>query len=295
MPAAIGVTRVTTPSDEGPRRPDGFQLFTAIGSPVALGTALLLYFGWVRSQAQAVAFGADVSVFEMSPQDLVLRSIDVLFFPIILLLLGGLLLIRVDPWLQARASRIGPMLRYAWVLAPVGLALRAVTEPQSAPDDVAGNAVWVGDVLLPLFVLLAIGGVAYGSRLRRRAIGDRRPTRFAQVVLVVALLTVALFWQTERLARLGGDERADDLKHRLAQTLPAVSVFSAGRLHVDGFGVTEEPLPGSDGAFRYRYDGLYLLQRSGDKYFLLTDGWRHDDGRLIVLADTDAIRLEFGG
>src|SRR5262245_4433560 len=55
---------------------DAFQAITAVGSPLALGTAMLFYFGWSRSQAQARAFGADVSVFEMSPNDFVLRSID---------------------------------------------------------------------------------------------------------------------------------------------------------------------------------------------------------------------------
>jgi hypothetical protein len=36
------------------------------------------------------------------------------------------------------------------------------------------------------------------------------------------------------------------------------------------------------------------LQRSGDKYFLLTEGWDRNDGRLIVLPDSATIRLEFG-
>jgi hypothetical protein len=34
------------------------QLVSAIGSPLALGTALLFYFGWRRSEAQAEALGS---------------------------------------------------------------------------------------------------------------------------------------------------------------------------------------------------------------------------------------------
>ena len=277
---------MTTPSviEEGQARSSSNVLLVlgAVGSPIALGTALLLYFGWVRSQAQAVAFGADVSIFEMSPQDLVLRSVDILFFPIVLLLLGGLLLLRIDPWLRTRAGNVGAILRWAWVLVPIGLVLVLVARS-------------VGNVLLPMMVMLAIGGSAYGSLLRRRDAGDRGRVGGVSLVLVGALLTATLFWQTERLAQLGGDALADDLKDHVADRLPAVTLLSAGRLHIEGTGVDETPLEGADSAYRYRYEGLYLLQRSGDKYFLLTDGWQLDRGRLLVLTDSESIRLEFGG
>ena len=271
-------------SDEHQARssPDVLVILGAVGSPIALGTALLLYFGWVRSQAQAVAFGADVSIFEMSPQDLVLRSIDILFFPIILLLLGGLLLLRIDPWLRARAGASGTVLLWAWVLVPIGLVLVLVARP-------------IGNILLPLCVMLAIGGTAYGSRLRRHAAGDHKQARGASVALIGALLIATLFWQTERLAQLGGDALAEDLQAHLADRLPAVTLLSAGSLRIDATGVVETRLEGSDSAYGYRYEGLYLLQRSGGKYFLLTDGWQDDRGRLLILADTESIRLEFGG
>jgi hypothetical protein len=265
-----------------PRSSNLLLVLGAVGSPIALGTALLLYFGWVRSQAQAVAFGADVSVFEMSPQDLVLRSIDILFFPIVLLLLIGLGLLRLDPWLRSRGAAAAAILRWAWLLVPIGLVLVLVARP-------------IGNVLLPLLVMLAIGGVAYGGLLARRSRGDTSPSSGVGVILVGALLTATLFWQTERLAQVGGDALAEDLKQHVADRLPPVTLLSAERMQIDAFGVDEATLEGSGSAYRYRYDGLYLLQRSGDKYFLLTDGWESDSGRLLVLTDNESIRLEFGG
>jgi hypothetical protein len=260
---------------------DLVETITAIASPIALATALLLYFGWVRSQAQALAFGADISVFEMSPQDLILRSIDVLFFPIMLLLLGGLLLIRIDPWIRAHADIASGILRYSWVLAPLGLGL-------------AWFARSVGYYLLPLLVMLAIGGTAYRSSLRHSTRRGSPTARFASIALVGALLTATLFWQTERLAQLGGSALADDLQQNVAARLPPVTVLSANRLHIRGPRTVEEDLGGAASGYRYQYDGLYFLQRSGNKYFFLTDGWEEDEGRLIVLSDTEAIRLEFG-
>jgi hypothetical protein len=277
---------VTSPSSEAEEQSgqslNALQLLTAVGSPIALATALLFYFGWVRSQAQAAAFGVDVSVFDMSPQEVVLRSINILFFPIILMLVGGLALIWLEPRLRASGGRVAAVLRFAPLMVPIGLALLWLVEP-------------IGYNLLPLFIMLAIGGTAYGNLLRRREAGDLRRPRLANVALVAALLIATLFWQTERLARLGGEALADDLQTHLADRLPAVTLYSAGRLHIDGPGVTELPLGGAASAYRYAYEGLYLLQRSGGKYFLLTDGWREDRGRLLVFPDTESIRLEFGG
>jgi hypothetical protein len=253
---------------------------TLIGSPIALVTALLFYFGWARSQAQADAFGADASVFDMSAQDLILRSVSILFFPIIVLLLGGLLLVWIEPRLRSREPQIGAVLRFAWLALPIGLLLLVLVEP-------------IGYSLLPLFVMLAIGGTAYGNLLRRHAAGDTRPPRLANVILVGALLVACVFWQTERLAQAGGAALAEDLQLRIAD-LPAVTIFSAGQMHIDGPGVQEQQLAPDEGQFTHRYDGLYLLQRSGGKYFIVTDGWADEEGRLLVLDDSGAFRIEFG-
>lgn len=262
-------------------RPDTLRLLTSFGSPIALGTALMLYFGWVRSEAQAREFGADASVFEMSGQDLVLRSIDILFIPVILMMLLALLAMRLDPWLRGHAGMIAPVLRFAWVLVPLGLVLRAVT------DD-------LGDVMLPMLVFLAIGGTAYAGLLRRRADGQDHTPRFSQVVVVVLLLVVVLFWQTERWAQISGRALAGELKANVATELGPVTLFSVERLPTDASLVVEDRLDDPGGSFVYRYDGLYLLQRSGGKYFLLSDGWLADEGRLIIVPDSETVRLEFG-
>jgi hypothetical protein len=267
---------------------DLMKFVTSIGSPIALATALLFYFGWVRSEEQAKSFGADASVFAMSTQDYVLRSVNVLFFPVILMLLVALLVLRVD-----RTLRAGPVgrrwleplaraLQWSWaVFLPLGLILYAV----------AGR---FGDVALPFWVALAIVAPAYGTVLRRLATGDRRRFSGVAVALLAALVTVLLFWQTERLASLGGEALAQDIKDNLGVRLTRVELFSVTDLHIEGPGVTANSLSAKEGEYAYRYSGLYLLQRSGDKYFLLTDGWTQHQGRLVVLPDNSDIRVEFG-
>lgn len=265
---------------------DPFKLVAAIGSPIALGSALLLYFGWVRSHAQARSFGADVSVFGMSPQELVLRSVNVLFFPIILLLLGWLLLVFLRPRLHSAGSRLGPILRWSWLLVPIGLVLRAILGTGA-------------DTIFPLWVLLAVGGTWYSGVLRRAADPGAAPAPLSVSLLVGALVVVALFWQTERLARLGGEASAAEIKANLHERLHPVTVFSATRipfsvLEQDGAAVQETELEAGPEQIVYRYDGLWFLQQSGGKFFLLTDGWDDGRGRLLVLHDTESVRLEFG-
>jgi hypothetical protein len=282
MPATVdGVSQQpagTVRVEPGPN--SAVRTLALIGSPVALVTALLLYFGWARSQAQAEAFGADASVFDMSAQDLILRSVSILFFPIIILLLCGLGLVWIEPRLRSRESEVGAVLRFAWVVLLIGLLLLWIAKP-------------IGDILLPLFVMVAIGGTAYGNLLRRYASGDRRPPRLANVVLVGSLLVACLFWQTERLARIGGEALAADLQANISK-LPAVTVYSAGQLQIQGPGVEERRVAPDESLFTHQYAGLYLLQRSGGKYFIVTDGWTEGDGRLLVLTDSATFRIEFG-
>lgn len=275
--------------EEQQSRPDVVKVITSIGSPIALATALLFYFGWVRSEAQARAFGADASVFQMSTQDYVLRSVNVLFFPIILLLLLALLAIRVDKTLRKSAHKptwlaaLARILRLSWLFfLAIGILLYAV----------AGR---FGDVTLPLWVALGILGPAYGALVRREVTGDRTPFSMVAVGLLVTLVTVSLFWQTERLARVGGEALAQDIQDNIADRLSDVELYSVKDLHLAGPGVAEtQTSGGDDAAYGYSYSGLYLLQRSGDAYFLVTDGWDTDEARLVVLPDNASIRVEFG-
>lgn len=277
------------------------KLLTETGSLVALATALLYYFGWIRNDTQARAFGADDSVFVMSTQDYILRSMDVVFIPVLLLLLASLFGVwlhrRFVPARAARSGRSGVtvnapelrrirrianVLRLAWLI-PIVIGVPLLFAAQD-----------VGQLTLPFWFAFGILGTWYGSSLRRIAAADRPPVARSVIVLAAVLFAVTLFWMTERVARIVGEARADVIKADVAKELKAVTFYSAKRLHMDVPGVVETALGDAEDAYRYRYDGLFLLQRSGGKYFLLTLGWDEDRGRLIVLPDNDLVRFEFG-
>jgi hypothetical protein len=292
--------RVYRPEDDGHRnRPPAapqppsdlgsvLQLITAVGSPIALGTALLFYFGWRRSAAEAEALGFDVELLGMSPQDFMLRSVPVLFFPVVLLVLASLGAVWTHARLlrqleldrgRDRVRRGADVLRWSWLLLTLtGVALLIATPV-------------LGRLFLPTFITLGVLGTIYGTILRRRATQDPTHTRLPVTLLVAALVALLLFWQTERLARVAGEALAEQIGANV-HALTAVTLYSPKKLQL-GPDVPETRFAEPDSAYRYRYTGLRLLDHASGKYFLLPDQWTRKQPRLIVIHDDSTIRMEF--
>jgi hypothetical protein len=266
------------------------RLVATVGSPIAIATGLLFYFGWVRASVQARQLGYDTAILDWTIQDYILRSVNVLFIPLMALLIVALVL----TWLHQRlvvpmvesgrpagvATRLPRALRASWLLwVPAGVALAVVSESLSG-------------VVVATTVTVALLCAVYGEFLERRVSGSSR-TSPAAIALILVLLAPSLFWDAERLANVMGEGYAAQITANPRRWLLAVTVYSPKSLEIDAQGVVETRLGTSESAFRYRYDGLRLVQRSGDRYLLMSE--RSDDrtSRIIVLRDTDAIRMEF--
>jgi hypothetical protein len=84
------------------------RLVATVGSPIAIATGLLFYFGWVRASVQARALGYDTTILDWTIQDYILRSINVLYLYDGLRLVqrsGNRYLLMSERWDQ-RTSRI---------------------------------------------------------------------------------------------------------------------------------------------------------------------------------------------
>jgi hypothetical protein len=268
---------------------NALRLVATIGSPIAIVTALLFYFGWVRASSQAAQLGYDTAILDWSVQDYILRSILVLFIPLMALLALALLLIWVHrrlvlPMVESpRPGRVAAWLphglRASWVLwALVAVVVLRFSTPASG-------------VVIPLIVTLALLCAMYGDLLDRRLTGKARTSSAARILILV-LLAFSVFWDTERLARGMGEGYAAQITANPRRLL-AVTVYSPKKLEIHVPGVEERKLGDPDSAYRYRYDGLRLVQRSGDRFLLMSEQWDARTSRIIVLRDTDAIRMEF--
>jgi hypothetical protein len=265
---------------------NAMRLVATIGSPIAIATGLLFYFGWVRASVQARRLGYDTAILDWSIQDYILRSILVLFIPLMVLAALMLLLIWVHQRLVLPMVDSGRLatwvprgLRGSWLLwASVAVVLSLFAAPLSG-------------IIVSASITLALLCALYGDLLERRLIGRTRTTRAARVLILI-LLAFAVFWNVERLANVVGGEYAAQVTANPQQLL-AVTVYTPKSLEIHVPGVVETKLGTSESAYRYRYDGLRLVQRSGNRYLLMSERWDPRASRIIVLRDTDDIRMEF--
>ena len=263
------------------------NLAAKIGSPIAIGTALLFYFGWIRAESQARALGYDVTLLGLTTSDYVLRSINVLFLPIIILLLLALAGQMIHPRLvdvvqrhrTSRASRILLLvLRTGWLWLPiVGIAAFA-----SFPI--------VRPVILPVTLTAGVLVAIYGDRINRR-VNDGPPLRTAVLTLVLLILAVLAFWDVERIAAYMGTQFAAYIS-ATPERYAEVTLYSLKSLEFPA-GVHETHIGTEESAYRYRYEGLHLLLRSDGKLFLMAYGAPGSRPAIIVLPESDLVRVEF--
>lgn len=275
------------------------DVLSVIGPPLTVATALLVYFGWARTDAQAKAMGLDVSLFGYTVQDFILRSIQSLFQPLAWLAVIGLL------WLMADRA-VDRMLgnpRFRTVI-------RRAASVVLAGGFLFAAVMWTAIVTQPERTLLYVpfliaGGLVFGAwglSLRRRAAVSGRSLRLTPRGLersfVFVLVTLLLFWGTSDYAQALGRGAALDYQER-SHLLPTAVVYSKERLAVTAPNVREESVRGEEAAGStaqplYRYTGLRLLLVSGGRIFLLNDGWTLKQGRVVVLPDDHSVRVEYG-
>ena len=287
--AASSTLSETTERFEGPLR-----TLVSIGANVTVLTALLVFFGWKRAEAHSQMLGIDESILGMSPQDYAFRSVNALFPLLAVIAVAGLGWLWVHAGI-ARALQEGRRLRLvrrtarvlvlAWLLVPLIGALFSWRYPAA------------GFLMFPLSfaagTLLTCYGIYLRSQLRGPAAPASRPWHTSLTKVFVAIVvTLSLFWEVSNYATVIGQS----LGSRLTAELPThsqVVVYSPNRLHITAPEVQETSLPGPNSGYRFRYTGLRFLNYTGGRYVLVSDGWTPRYGVVVLLADTDPVRLEF--
>ena len=276
-----------------PRWKRAVDMLAVIGPPLTISTALLVYFGWARTDAQAKAMGLDVSLFGYTVQDFVLRSIPSLFIPLVWLLIVAVLWLALDRFLAGHltAGHVTGIRRLAAVILFSGLACAV--------------AMWLVVILQPertvLFVpyIMAAGVLlaAWGLSLWRRSTeGPGRSiaalSRGSEKTLIFCLVSLLLFWGTSDYAQALGRGLAVSYEQR-SMLLPTAVVYSKDRLAISAPNVREQSSGTAEHPV-YQYTGLRLLVVSGGRIFLLNEGWTLRSGKVVVLRDDPGMRVEYG-
>jgi hypothetical protein len=238
-------------------------------------------------------------VLGFSTQDYLMHSISSLFLPAAALAVGGLLWIAIDArapsFILARRSRLWirtmlGALSVSWALLP----LLAIVASQA----------WSGlrDIAVPLSLTIGLLLAVSAQSLRRLLTRDSKfATRRndapvwhspARRTFLGILIVLSLFWTVADYAQIVGRGLGERVISDL-DTRPGVVVYSAQRLQIVAPGVEVTQFDGADAAYQFRYSGFRLLQRSNGRYFLIPRGWTETNGIIVVVRDSEPIRVEF--
>lgn len=306
-PAAEADVERLEPGAGAEHKPSGMrtslETLGAVIAPVTVLTALAYYFGWKRTSAFAEYFGIDHSTLSFSTQDYVLRSADPLLIPLGATLTIALLALSIHRFMTLRLAHSSDSRSLRWItllLISLGLLLFIF----GAVAAIAGWQYETPYLVAPLSPGIGIALLSYGTYLWRRLdkAQDARkitaPIRHLSpsltVGIVVAIMLLSAFWTVSEYANALGRGRARDFAATLSSQ-PEVVLHSRERLHLGytRLGVIETRLQLNNSGYRFRYSGLRLLIRNGEKYFLVPGLWSREDGVVMILRDDDSVRIEF--
>lgn len=278
-------------SGEG-RFPQPLKYTAAITSSVSVITGLLFYFGASHAYWFFDYFGVNSTVLGLPPEEFLMRSVDGLFVPLVVLsavaVLGVWLHRLADPLLD----RLGAKARRGSLVVAAALGVFALV--LGLLNALGVEVLRFHLTIPPLALVCGVGLVMAASRGFQRARGTTgHPMRGAvEWAGVFVLVSLGLFWAVHDYSTAAGVGRA-----RLAAAglpgYPDTVLFSEHDLNLRGPGVHERRCSGDESAYRYRYEGLKLVMRTGDMYLFLPSGWTRAEGAAIVLPKTDSVRFEF--
>lgn len=272
-------------------------VITTVGTPLTMITALLLYFGWARSDAQSQSMGVEVSLFRFTTQDYVLRSISTLYLPILAAAVIGIAWLAAHRAVSEKIERDGMTagVRLVCRVAMLGglvIAILGVVMPALTRKWEPGSVLW------PLMIAIGTALAVYGRHLSRQGAERTRPrTAIArpqdvlEAVLVGIVIAAALFWAVQGYADIVGRGYAQRYEDSVT-SLPRATAVSENPLGIDSPVVHTEQITTGPKTL-YRTTGLRLLAESGGRLFLMTEGWTVRNGSIIVLDEDDSVHWQF--
>lgn len=268
---------------------------TAVGSPTELinsvvgaasfVSALMLYAGYIYTNAYYGYFHLDSFAVGFDTFELVIRSLNLAALPALEVLVLALLF----PYLPRLLTTLHVPAHHVRRLRAAGQAVaRAHVAIVAAGAALLLLWRWIQPYAWSAPLLVATG-LLLGRTRAATPPGTAPPPAWRRTA---ALLAAGLFliWA---VALLAGDRGRHDAHHDAGQLVRrvAVVVLSTDRLSFAPPGPAVEDL-GRGTHYRYRYSGLRLLIERDQRYYLLPLDWHKSTDPTYVIKDDDDIRVE---
>ncbi|WP_438296197.1 hypothetical protein [Streptomyces sp. HUAS TT7] len=298
-------------------------LFGAVVAPTSFVSALLYYFGYWHVYWFFAYFGVNSTVLDFGTVDYLMRSLDALFIPMVVVAAGGLAAFWGHDLLRTRIAA-GPEVRLLRYALPT-VAATGVLLAFGGLYSIANRQFFLNHHLVAAPLSLASGVIllAYTLHLHRTvppaapAGGPAPPpggtdpppegedptplpspaprpewAALAEWAVVFVLIGLGLIWAANDYAAAVGRGRAQQLVDELPYS-DTTALYSDHSLSLTAPGVRETHCRNADSAYHYRYDGLVLILQSANQYVLIPQSWTTSTGVALVLPRSDAVRLEF--
>lgn len=279
-------------------------------APTTLLAALLFYFGYVGTRARFEYFGVDLTMVDLSNQELLLAGLEIVYVAALVICFGVLIVVAAHAvvwWLLVSETRelawwaAGLIAVMGFLLvgrAMVGIVVPGVADTEDPPGQTR-LALALGPTLVAYSMWIAVklliawrpGSTGSSTFTRWFATPAVRMLRRAGTVTVLSVFVVGMFSATHSVAWTFGTGRAYENALHLKER-PEVILDVREQLQSLPRGVTEISLSQATGeGFRYRYRGLRLLVAAGGKLFLIPEPWTRA-GRTIIVPYDSTVRIQ---
>jgi hypothetical protein len=275
-------------------------------APTTIITSVCYFFGYIWTRKYLSYFGIDSNAVGYSSSDYVLKSVSVLYAPILVLLLGSAAALWAVAYIRrlAKQERGTQPIRVAGrtaIVIGIALMLRGVVGVVHPHWELIHGTLLTALALCVGPVALVVG--CWLLSAARTATGPEPFTnaRLVSLVAAGAVIVMALFWLTNIFATAYGESEAKSTAAELWSKETGVTLFTGQRLGAPSNLVVESalsqstapdaaPSAGASGG-TFRYLCLRALVVRGDRWVLVPARWTPEYGYAVIVDVSGSNRI----
>lgn len=274
--------------------PAAVAVFTAIASQAALITALLYFFGRVRTSALYNYFGLNASSLGLSTSDYVIGSLNATLPPVIVCALAILAVLAATQHLDQAGDFIQqrPRIKRMTVIVTAVIIVACLVIVVNGIFPLP-TAAYSRGYPLPVAVLGIAAAVGMGRRLLSASARSDHTTDRWWSMTIAAFALAGVLWITDLFAAADGHREGRDIANTLrSPTSSDFVLFSVERLAISGPGIQSDEITTEGSRYRFQYSGLRLLVQTPREYIILPAYWQKGRDRVIVIPVDDSTRFD---